>query len=80
MESLRSRSEGKRISEIAHNLPQIPAEGFTKALQAISYLLYGLGTIIVGLRVYVRVNRSRAQRVWGWDDIFAVVGWVCLLP
>ncbi|AEO61175.1 hypothetical protein MYCTH_2068912 [Thermothelomyces thermophilus ATCC 42464] len=81
MESLRSRSEeGERISEIAHSLPPIPVEGFTRAIQAVSYLLYALATIIVGLRVYVRVQRSGSQRAWGWDDIFAVVGWFPLWP
>ncbi|KAK4244742.1 hypothetical protein C7999DRAFT_34889 [Corynascus novoguineensis] len=81
MESLRSRSEeGQRISKIAHNLPQIPVEGFTRVIQAISYLLCVLGTIIVGLRVYVRSKRSGSQRTWGWDDIFAVAGWFPLWP
>jgi hypothetical protein len=27
----------------------------------------------------IRIKRSRSQRVWGWDDIFAVAGWVRLL-
>ncbi|KAK4031429.1 hypothetical protein C8A01DRAFT_21340 [Parachaetomium inaequale] len=81
MESLRSRSEeGERISEIAHSLPPIPVEGFTKVIQAISYLLGALATIIVGLRVYVRFKRSGSQRAWGWDDIFAVAGWLPLWP
>ena len=77
MESLLRRSEeGKRISEIAYTVPPIPVGKFTRTIQAIAYLLCVLATIIVGLRVYVRVKLSRAQRAWGWDDIFAVAGWV----
>ncbi|KAJ4859486.1 hypothetical protein T069G_04474 [Trichoderma breve] len=72
--------EGERISEIANRLPPIPVHGFTKTIQAITYVITILATIIVALRVYVRVRLSGSQRAWGWDDIFAVAGWVPLIP
>jgi hypothetical protein len=80
MEGLLARSEeGEEISRIAHELPTLPVEGFTVTLQAISYLLCILSTIIIGLRVYVRWQLSGSNvKVWGWDDICAVAGWVSI--
>ncbi|CAI4211661.1 unnamed protein product [Parascedosporium putredinis] len=50
------------------------------AIQAVSYLLCALSTLIVGLRILVRVKLNGSQRAWGWDDIFAVAGWLPMWP
>ena len=77
MDMLKARSaEGEEISRIAHDLPTLPVEGFTVTIQAISYILCILSTIIVGLRIYVRWKLSGPDRAWGWDDICAVAGYV----
>ncbi|OLN87616.1 hypothetical protein CCHL11_05645, partial [Colletotrichum chlorophyti] len=81
VENLQFRNEeGDRISNIAHALPPIPAQGFTKSIQTITYFLCILAIIVVGLRVYVRLKLSGPQRVWGWDDALAVAGWFPLWP
>ncbi|KAI1770060.1 hypothetical protein F4818DRAFT_434311 [Hypoxylon cercidicola] len=80
MTSLVTRSaEGDRIQDIANNLPPLPVEGFTKSIQVVTYFIVVLATIVIALRVYVRFALSGSQR-WGWDDIFAVGGWVPLIP
>lgn len=77
MDMLTARSEeGKEISRIAYELPTLPVEGFTVTIQAISYLLCILSTVIVGLRIYVRWKLSGPDRTWGWDDTCAVAGYV----
>lgn len=40
-------------------------------------LFLGLTTLAIGLRAYCRV---RIQRAFGWDDWFAVLGWVDRVP
>ncbi|KAL6895422.1 hypothetical protein HDV57DRAFT_8797 [Trichoderma longibrachiatum] len=81
MASLMSRNEeGERIQQIANSLPPIPVHGFTKTIQAITYTVCILATLTVALRIYVRMRLSGSERAWGWDDIFAVAGWVPLLP
>ncbi|KAH8900722.1 hypothetical protein GQ53DRAFT_863358 [Thozetella sp. PMI_491] len=81
MASLLSRSEeGERISQIAHSLPALPVEGFTRTIQAITYLVCIIATIVVCLRIYVRLRLSGTQRAYGYDDIFAVAGFVPLWP
>lgn len=68
--------DGQRIADIAHSLPPIPVQGLTLTLQIISYLLCFLATAIVGLRVFVRLRLSGPGWAWGWDDFFAVAGYV----
>lgn len=76
-----SRSEeGERIQKIAYSVPMIPVVGFSKTIQAIAYLLCIFATLTVALRVYVRLRLSGSLKAWGWDDIFAVAGWVCRDP
>ncbi|KAK2013429.1 integral membrane protein [Colletotrichum eremochloae] len=72
--------EGERMSEIAHGLPQIPISGLSRAIVAVSCVLTVLSTVVVALRVYVRLKLSESRKVWGLDDIFAVLGWVTFLP
>ncbi|TDZ99580.1 hypothetical protein C8034_v000054 [Colletotrichum sidae] len=72
--------EGERISQIARTLPQIPREAFTTTIQAVTYVFCTLSTLVIFLRAYVRWNLSGPERAWGWDDIFALAGWVPLWP
>ncbi|KAK2059299.1 integral membrane protein [Colletotrichum caudatum] len=81
MERLVSRiTEGERMSDVARGLPQVPIGDFSKVIQIITYLMLALSTLVVALRVYVRVKLSESKNVWGWDDTFAVLGWVFFLP
>lgn len=76
---LLSRSEeGQRIQEIADQIPPIPVRGFSTTIQAITYTVTIIATGIVFLRVWVRWKLS-GHHAWGWDDIFAVAGWVHLI-
>lgn len=68
--------EGERMSEIAHKIPQLPVGDFSRAIQVVAYTLSALSTLVVALRVYVRLKLSESKVVWGWDDTFAVIGWV----
>ncbi|KAG9251087.1 uncharacterized protein F5Z01DRAFT_331881 [Emericellopsis atlantica] len=78
---LSSRSEeGERIAKISHSLPTIKPEGFTIVIQAVSYTLCILSTVIVALRIYVRIKLSGPERAWGWDDLSAVAGWLPFCP
>ncbi|KAE9368301.1 hypothetical protein N431DRAFT_314099, partial [Stipitochalara longipes BDJ] len=38
-----------------------------------------IATIVVGLRVYVRAWMLRRAKVWGWEDTFAVLGYLAFL-
>jgi hypothetical protein len=76
MDPLTGLSEGERISQIAHRLPRIPVEGFSLTIQVVAYLVCALATVVVGLRVYVKLWQNGSQRAWGWEDTFAVGGWV----
>ncbi|KAK1574052.1 uncharacterized protein LY79DRAFT_593537 [Colletotrichum navitas] len=76
-----SRSqEGERMSEVARGLPQLPVSGLTATIQTVTCVLTVLSTLVVGLRVWVRLKLSESRKIWGWDDTFAVLGWVFFLP
>ncbi|KAK2061362.1 integral membrane protein [Colletotrichum caudatum] len=72
--------EGERLSDIARGLPQVPVGDFSRVIQITTYVMLALSTLVVALRVYVRVKLSESKKVWGWDDTFAVLGWVFFLP
>ncbi|EFQ33080.1 integral membrane protein [Colletotrichum graminicola] len=81
MKLLVSRSqEGERMSEVARGLPQLPASGLSTTIQVVTGVLVVFSTLVVGLRVYVRFRLSESKKIWGWDDVFAVLGWVFFLP
>ncbi|WQF75125.1 hypothetical protein CDEST_00139 [Colletotrichum destructivum] len=81
MKSWVARSEeGESLSDIAHNLPPIPVAGLTSVIQVVTYILSVLSTLVIALRLYVRLKLSGTERTWGWDDTFAVAGWVPLWP
>ncbi|KAK1992479.1 integral membrane protein [Colletotrichum falcatum] len=72
--------EGERMSDIARGLPQVPVGDFSRVIQVITYVMLALSTLVVALRIYVRVKLSESKNVWGLDDTFAVLGWVPFLP
>ncbi|KAK6207717.1 integral membrane protein [Colletotrichum tabaci] len=77
MKSWVARSEeGERLSDIAHNLPPIPVAGLSSVIQVVTYILSVLSTLVIALRIYVRLKLSGTERTWGWDDTFAVAGWI----
>ncbi|GJC96140.1 integral membrane protein [Colletotrichum higginsianum] len=81
MKSWVARSEeGERLSDIAHNLPPIPVAGLSSVIQIVTYILSVLATLVIALRIYVRLKLSGTERTWGWDDTFAVAGWAPLWP
>ncbi|CCF40153.1 integral membrane protein [Colletotrichum higginsianum] len=81
MKSWVARSEeGERLSDIAHNLPPIPVAGLSSVIQIVTYILSALATLVIALRIYVRLKLSGTERTWGWDDTFAVAGWAPLWP
>ncbi|GJC86379.1 hypothetical protein ColLi_09217 [Colletotrichum liriopes] len=81
MEPLVPRNEeGERMSDIARELPQVPVGDFSRAIQVIAYVMSSLSTLVIALRVYVRLKLSESRKVWGWDDTFAVAGWIPLWP
>ncbi|GKT96869.1 integral membrane protein [Colletotrichum tofieldiae] len=81
MEPLVSRNEeGERMSDIARELPQVPVGDFSRAIQVIAYVMSSLSTLVIALRVYERLKLSESRKVWGWDDTFAVAGWIPLWP
>lgn len=71
--------EGDHVQDIANHLPPLPVEGFTKTIQVVTYLIVVFSTIVIALRIYVRFYLAGAHQ-WGWDDIFAVGGWVRRYP
>ncbi|KAK2026765.1 integral membrane protein [Colletotrichum zoysiae] len=81
MDLLVSRNqEGERMSDVARGIPQIPVGGFSRAIQVTACVMLGLSTLVIALRVYVRLQLSESRKVWGWDDAFAVLGWIPFLP
>ncbi|OHW95423.1 integral membrane protein [Colletotrichum incanum] len=81
MDLLVSRNkEGERMSDVARGLPQIPVGDFSRAIQVIAYVMSALSTLVIALRIYVRLKLSESRKVWGWDDTFAVLGWAPFLP
>lgn len=69
--------EGVRIAEGANQIDPIPPEGLTVAIQAVVYVFCVICTILVALRVYARTLAvGNTLLHLGWDDYFAVAGWV----
>ncbi|KAH6646292.1 hypothetical protein BKA67DRAFT_664138 [Truncatella angustata] len=58
----------------------IKLEGLGLVVVWITSALFGLATITVGLRVYVRTWFLKARKVWGMDDTLALCGYVMFVP
>jgi hypothetical protein len=70
--------EGKQIQAQAYATASIQPLGLGPASNGLIYFFSALVTIVLGLRVYVRFF---SRKVWGWDDLLAIAGYVrCPIP
>ena len=69
---------GAALSAAAYAQPPIRPEGLALRLIIVIWVTAVIATIVVGLRVYVRAWMMRRANVWGWEDTFAVLGYVSL--
>ena len=69
---------GAALSAAAYAQPPIRPEGLALGLIIVIWVTAVIATIVVGLRVYVRAWMLRRAKVWGWEDTFAVMGYVSL--
>lgn len=70
---------GAILSAAAYSQPPIVPKGLAQTLIVVVLITAVIATIIVALRVYVRawmVRKAGGVRVWGWEDTFAVWGFV----
>jgi hypothetical protein len=67
---------GAALSAAAYAQPPIRPEGLALRLIIVIWVTAVIATIVVGLRVYVRAWMLRRAKVWGWEDAFAVLGYV----
>ncbi|CZR51144.1 uncharacterized protein PAC_01019 [Phialocephala subalpina] len=73
---------GAILSAAAYSQPPIVPEGLALTLVIVVLITAIIATIIVGLRIYVRawmVRKAGGMRVWGWEDTFAVWGYLAFL-
>lgn len=76
----RQNTTGQQLAALAYAVPPITPEGNGNALvlNAVVITFTVISTVIVGLRVWVRLFLSDADtgRTWGVDDYLAVLGFV----
>ncbi|PMD27041.1 GPCR, PTH11-type [Hyaloscypha hepaticicola] len=70
---------GAELSAAAYAQPPIKPEGLALRLIIVIWVTAIIATIVVGLRVYVRAWMLRRAKVWGWEDTFAVLGYLAFL-
>ncbi|PMD43744.1 GPCR, PTH11-type [Hyaloscypha variabilis F] len=70
---------GAELSAAAYAQPPIKPEGLALRLIIVIWVTAVIATIVVGLRVYVRAWMLRRAKVWGWEDTFAVMGYLAFL-
>ncbi|CAI6091712.1 hypothetical protein V2G26_003806 [Clonostachys chloroleuca] len=69
--------EGKQIQAQAYATASIQPLDLGPASNGLIYFFSALVTIVLGLRVYVRFF---SRKVWGWDDLLAIAGYVAFVP
>jgi hypothetical protein len=74
------RTAGAQLSAAAYAEAPIVPEGLAMTLIIIAGVTMGLATVVVALRTYVRFPLTRTSKGWGWDDSFAVLSYVSILP
>ncbi|TVY83698.1 hypothetical protein LSUE1_G001140 [Lachnellula suecica] len=70
---------GAMLSLAAYAAPPIVPKGLALTLIVVVLVTAILATIIIALRVYVRGWISRSSKVWGWEDTFAILGYLAFL-
>jgi len=58
-------------------LAALPHDSLAVTLDAVVWVMNGLATIMLALRLWAKWSRWR--KYW-WDDLFIVAAWVCLVP
>lgn len=67
---------GAALSAAAYAQPPIKPHGLALRLIIVIWILTAIATIVIGLRIYVRAWMLRKAKLWGWEDTFAVLGYV----
>lgn len=67
---------GAQLQKAAYTEPPIVPKGLAMSLIIVVLISAIIATIIIALRVLVRGWISRKSKVWGWEDTFAVLGYV----
>ncbi|KAE8447336.1 hypothetical protein EG329_010894 [Mollisiaceae sp. DMI_Dod_QoI] len=73
---------GAMLSAAAYAQPPIVPHGLALTIVVVLLITAVIATIIISLRIYVRalmVKKSGGVRVWGWEDTFAVWGYLAFL-
>ena len=55
-------------------------QGLALSLIIVILISAAIATIVLALRLYIRGWVGRRGKVWGWEDTFAVLGYVRLSP
>jgi hypothetical protein len=76
--TLSPAAQGALLSAAAYAEPPIKPTGLALAAIIIAITTTAFTTLVVSLRVFVRLWMARVKVVWGWDDTFAVLGCVSL--
>lgn len=67
---------GENIAKIAYAQHSIPPSGMGAVCEVLIYVFLAICTIVVGLRVYVRMFRVQNDVKWRLNDYLAVAGFV----
>jgi hypothetical protein len=67
---------GAQLSAAAYAQPPIVPQDLALTVIIIAAVIMGLATIVVSLRTYVRIRMNQTARGWGWEDTFALLGYV----
>ncbi|KAI0595172.1 GPCR, PTH11-type [Biscogniauxia sp. FL1348] len=70
---------GALLSAAAYAEPPIKPQGLALALIVILVIQAVVATIVVVLRTYARLWLGRKSNTWGWEDVFALLGYMAFL-
>ncbi|KAH6658524.1 GPCR, PTH11-type [Truncatella angustata] len=71
--------QGELLQTAAYNEPPLTPKNLALSLIVVVLVTATVATIVVGLRVYVRAWMGRKTKNWGWEDVFAVGGYLAFL-
>ncbi|KAI5918710.1 GPCR, PTH11-type [Camillea tinctor] len=70
---------GAMLSAAAYAEPPIQPHGLALALMVILIVQATIASIVIVLRAYARLWLGRKSNAWGWEDVFAILGYVAFL-
>lgn len=73
-----SSMTGEQVAALAYSQPPIQPEGFALATEMVAIVLGVIATLVVGLRLYVRLSSAISGKAWGVDDYLATIGFVSI--